>query len=193
MDRGESGVGRADGAGIFGGRVGGEPGALVFDEAGGFVVDVANAFEGERAGDVVGVAVGGGPEGGGPAIGGLEEFGELFAEVGVTRTVVVKVVVELVGDGGELLEEVVEIVFAAGSAGLGDEFLDSFRAGVEEFDKGGDAVGGDVGGLAELLDLGVGHGFVGVLGVEGERGEKKQEGGERAEDAMVGERRGHGG
>jgi hypothetical protein len=51
-----------DGGGIvlifFGGRVGGEPGLLVFDEFGGLFAEIADGFEGQLAGDVVGLVVG---------------------------------------------------------------------------------------------------------------------------------------
>ncbi len=77
--------------------------------------------------------------------------------------VVVEVVVELVGDGGELLEEVVGVLFAAGLAGVGEEVLDGFVAGVEELDEDEDAIVGEVGGVAELLDLAFGEGGVVAL------------------------------
>src|ERR1035437_7606967 len=58
---------------------------------------------------VVGLVVGWGFDGGGPALGGFEDLGQGLAQVGVARAVVVEVVGELVGDGGELLEEVVGV------------------------------------------------------------------------------------
>ena len=83
--------------------------------------------------------------------------------------VVVEVVVELVGDGGELLEEVVGVLFAAGLARMGVEVLDGLVAGVEELDEDEDAIVGEVGGVAELLDLTFGESGVVALGVEGQR------------------------
>ena len=81
--------------------------------------------------------------------------------------VVVEVVVELVGDGGELLKEVVGVLLATGAAGMGVEVVDLLDAEVEEFDEEEDALVGVVAGLADLLDLGVGEGGVARLGVEG--------------------------
>ena len=100
-----------------------EPGDLVGVDFGGGFAEVADGFEGDFAGDVVGLVVGRGLEGGGPAVGGVEDFGQGFAEVGVAGAVVVEVVGELVGDGGELDDEVVGILFAAGAAGFGVEVL----------------------------------------------------------------------
>jgi hypothetical protein len=155
--------------------VGGEEGALVFDEAGGFFADVADALEGELAGDGVGVDLGGDAEAGGPTVGGFEELGELLAEVAMAWAVVVQVVVEFVGDGGELLEEVMEVLIAAGAAGLGYEILDGFGASVEELNKDDYAIRGDVGRLAELLDFGLREaGFAPLEGVE-RRGCKEEE------------------
>ena len=74
----------------------------------------------------------------------------------MSRLVIVKIVVELVGDGGELFEEVVKILFAAGPAWLRKEVLDGVHASVEELDEDKDAVGRNVRGIAELLDLGLG-------------------------------------
>ena len=90
--------------------------------------------------------------------------------------VVVEVVVELVGDGGELFEEVVGVLFAAGFAGVGEEILDGLVAGVEELDEDEDAVGGEVGGVAELLDLAFRERGVGVLRVQGQSESQEDEG-----------------
>ena len=38
------------------------------------------------------------------------------------RAVVIQIVVEFVGDGGELVEEVVGVLFAAGFAGMSSSF-----------------------------------------------------------------------
>ena len=62
--------------------------------------------------------------------------------------VVVEVVVELVGDGSELLEEIVGVLLATGLARVGEEILDGFVAGVEKFDEEENAVGGIVGCFA---------------------------------------------
>ena len=110
-------------------------------------------FEGQLAREVVGGVVGRLFDVGGPALGGVDEFGQGFADVAMVGAVVVEVVVELVGDGGELFEEVVSVLFAAGFAGVGEEILDRLVAGVEELDEDHDAIVGDVGGVAELLDL----------------------------------------
>ena len=80
--------------------------------------------------------------------------------------VVVEVVVELVGDGGELLQQIVGILFATGAAWTGVHLLNAFDPGVQELDEDEDAVVGVVGGVAELLDLAVGEGGVVPLGVE---------------------------
>jgi hypothetical protein len=133
-----------------------------------------NGFEGESAGDVVGFVVGRGLEIGRPALGGFEEFGKGFADVAVAGAVVVEVVVEFVGDGGELLEEIVGVLPSAGFARVGEEILDRFVAGVEEFDEEENAVGGIVGGFAELLDFAVGESGFRFLGVQGES-EREQE------------------
>jgi hypothetical protein len=77
--------------------------------------------------------------------------------------VVVQVVVELVGDVGELLEEVVGVLFAARFAWVGEEILDLLVAGVEELDEDEDAIAGIVGGVAELLDLAFRHSTVAAL------------------------------
>ncbi len=146
--------------GFFGGWVGGEPGLLVFDELGGFFADVADGFESQLAGEVVGCVLGWLLEVGGPALGGIEELGQGFADVAVVGAVVVEIVVELVGDGGELLEQVVGVLLAAGLAWVGVEILDGFVAGVEELDEDEDAIVGEVGGLAELLDLAFGESVV---------------------------------
>ena len=79
---------------------------------------------------------------GGPAIGGFEQLGQRLADVAVARAVVVEVVLELVGDGGELLEEIVRVLFAAGTARMGEEIVDGVGAVVEELDEDEDAVAG---------------------------------------------------
>jgi len=153
---------------FFRGWVGGEPGALLLDHLGSLFAEVTDGFEGYLAGDVVGFVVGWGFDGGGPAVGGVDELGKGFADVLVVGAVVVKVVVELVGERGELLEEVMCVLFAAGTAGDGVEILDALGAGVEELDVEENAVGGDVGGFADLLDLGLGECVLVALGVDGQ-------------------------
>ena len=101
---------------VFGGWMGGEPGLLLFDEARGLFADVTDGFEGKFAGEIVDGVFGGLFQVGGPALGGVEEFGQRLADVAVVGAVVVEVVVELVGDGGELFEQVVGVLFAAGFA-----------------------------------------------------------------------------
>jgi hypothetical protein len=105
---------------------------------------------------------------GGPAFGGVDELGQDFADVLVVGAVVVQIVVELVGDGGELVEKVVGVLFAAGFAGVGEEILNPLVARVEELDKDEDAVAGVVGGFAELLDLAFGHDVIVALSVKGQ-------------------------
>ncbi len=95
--------------------------------------------------------------------------------------VVVEVVGELVGDGGELKDEVVGVLLAAGAAGMGVEVVEFLGAEVEEVDEEEDAVGGVVAGLADLVDLGLGEGGVARLGAE-----------RRGEDEKVRRRRGGG-
>jgi len=145
---------------FFGGRVGGEPGLLIFDELGGFLADIADGFQGEFAREIVGGVFRGLFDVGRPAFRGFEELGQGFADVAVVGAVVVEVVVELVGYGGELFEEVVGVFFAARFARMGEEILDGFVAGVEELDEDEDAIVGDVGGVAKLLDLSFGEGFI---------------------------------
>src|ERR1019366_3261759 len=73
---------------------------------------------------------------------------------------------EFVGDGGELDEEIVSVLLAAGAAGLGVEVLNCLGARVEEFDEEDDAVAGDKASIAHLIDLLLGEGRPLLLGVE---------------------------
>jgi hypothetical protein len=146
--------------------MGGEPGLLVFNETGGFFADVADGLESQFAGEVVGGVLGRLFEGGGPPLGGVEEFGKGLADVAVVRTVVVKVVVKLVCDGGELLEQIVGVLLAARFAWVGEEILNGLGTGVEEFDEDKDAIGGEVRRLAELLHLTLREGALVGLSVE---------------------------
>jgi hypothetical protein len=159
---------------FFWGRVGEEPGFLFFDELRGLIVEIADSFEGEPSRDVVGLVVGWSFQIGGPALGGFDQLGQGFADVAVAGAIVVQIVVELVGDGGELLEEIVGVLLAAGLARAGEEILDGFVAGIEEFDEKEDAVAGIIGGFAELLDFAVGESGFGSLGVQG-KSEREQE------------------
>jgi len=143
-----------------------EPGSLGGGQFGGVFAEVPGGFQGQFAGDFVGVASGDGLECGGPAIRGVEDLGKGLAEIEVARAVVVQVVGELVGDGGELVEELAGILLAAGAAGFGVEVMEFLGAEVEEFDEEEDAVGGDVARVADLLDFLVGEGRFGNLGVE---------------------------
>ena len=105
------------------------------------------------------------------------------ADVDAAGAVVVEVVGELVGDGGELKDEVVGVLLAAGTAGMGVEVVQLLGAQVEELDEEKDAVGGVVAVLSDLVDLGLGEGGVAGLGAE-RRGEGEEEGegeGEAAE------------
>ena len=160
---------------FFGWGVGGEPDLLLFDELCGLFPYVADGFEGEFARDAVDFVVGWRFQGRRPALRGFEEFGQRLANVAVAGAVVVEVVVELVGDGGELLKEVVGVLLAARLAGVGEEVLDGLVAGVEEFDEDQDAVVGDVGGVTELLDLAFGEGGVAALRVEVRREDQQDE------------------
>jgi hypothetical protein len=164
--------------GFFRRRMREEPGLLLFDELRGLVVEIADGFEGEPTGDIVGFVIGWGLQVGRPALGGVDELGKGFADVAVARTVVVEVVVELVGDGGELLEEVVCVLFATGFARVGEEILDGFVAGIEEFDEEENAVAGIIGDLSELLDFALGECGLGALSVE-VRSRQEQKEGER--------------
>jgi hypothetical protein len=162
--------------------VGCEPGLLFFDEVSGFFADVADGFEGQLSGEVVCGVFGRLFDVGGPALGSVEEFGQGFANVAVVGAVVVQVIVQLVGDVGELLEEVVGVLFASGFAGAGEEILNCLVAGVEKFDEDEDAIVGDVGGVAELLDLAFREGTVAALGAKGQDQSEENEGeGEPAE------------
>jgi len=160
--------------GFLGGWGGGEPGLLVFDELRGFFADVANGFESKFAREVVGCVFRRLLDVGGPAFGGVEEFGQSFADIAVTGAVVVEVVVEFVGDGGELLEEVVGVLLASGFARMSEEVLDGFGADVEEFDKDENAIVGVVGGCAELFDLAFGESAVVGLSVKGQSKSKEE-------------------
>jgi hypothetical protein len=146
--------------------MGGEPGLLLFDEVRDLFANVTDGFEGKFAREVVDGIFRGLFQVGGPALGGVKEFGQRFADVAVVRTVVVEVVVELVGDGGELFEQVVRVLFATGFARMGEEVLDCLVAGVEKLDEDENTIVGKVGGLAELLDLAFREGRVGTLSVE---------------------------
>jgi hypothetical protein len=154
-----------------------EPGLLLSDELRGLIVEIANGFEGEPTGDVVGLVVGRGFQVGGPALGGFNQLGQGFANVAVTGAVVVQIVVELVGDGSELLEEIVGVLLAAGLTRSGEEILYGFVAGIEKLDENKNAVVGIVGDLSELLYFAVGKGGVGTLGGNGrsKREQKKDE------------------
>ena len=81
----------------------GEPGLLVCEELCGFFADVADGLESQFAGEIVGGVFRRLLEIGGPTLGGVKELGQRFADVAVIGAVVVEVVVELVGDVGELL------------------------------------------------------------------------------------------
>jgi hypothetical protein len=70
----------------------------------------------------------------------------------------------------------VGVLFAAGFAGVGEEVLDPFVARVEELDEDEDAIAGEVGGFAELLDLAFRHGIVFALSVEGQSKSEENEG-----------------
>jgi hypothetical protein len=157
-----------------------EPGGLVVGELGGVFAEVAEGLEGEAAGDVVGVVFGEGVEGGGPAGDGGEDFGEGAAQIDVAGAVVVEVVGELVGDGGELKDEVVGVLLAARVAGVGVEVVQFLGAEVEKLDEEKDAVGGIVAVLADLVDLSLGEGGVAWLGAEGRGEGKKREGEDEA-------------
>ena len=176
----ESGLaGNVDGAVFvlvfFGGRMGGEPCLLLFDEPGGLFAEVADRFEGELAGDVVSVVVGRRLQAGGPAFGGFEELGESLANVAVMRAIVVEVVSQLVGDGGELLEEIVGVLLPAGPAWMGEERLYVFVAIVQKFNEDHDAVVGDIGRRAKLFDFGVGEDVIFGLSVQGHNEGKQNE------------------
>lgn len=165
--------------------MGGEPGLLVFDELGGFFPKIVDGFEGDFAGDAVGFVVGRGLQVGRPALGGIDQLGERFADVAMMNAVVLEIVIELIGDGGELLEEVVRVLFAPRAAGVGEEVLDGLVALVEKFDKDDDAVAGVIGGGSELVDLGVGEDVIFFLGVErrGEDEDGRQDEGERQRES----------
>ena len=66
-----------------------EPGVLLGGELGGGLAEVADGFEGELAGDGVGLVLGRGLEFGGPAVDGGEDFGQGLAQVGMAGAVVV--------------------------------------------------------------------------------------------------------
>ena len=69
--------------------------------------------------------------------------------------VVVEVVGELVGDRGELAEQLAGVLFAAGAARLGVEVLDLLEAEIVEFDEEEDAIAGEVARLADLVGFAV--------------------------------------
>ena len=147
-------------------RMGGEPGFLVCNELGGVLAEIIDGVKSQLARDVVGLIVGWGLNVGGPAVGGLKEFGEGFADVAVAGAVIVEVVFQFVGDGSELFEEVVGVLLAAGVMRIREEVMKGADALVEKLDEDEDAVARDVSGVAELFDLGVRERVVVALGVE---------------------------
>jgi len=67
----------------------------------------------------------------------------------------------------------VGVLLTAGAARFGVEVVDLVGAEVEELDEEEDAVGGEVAGVADLFDFGVGQGGFALLSVE--RGEAERE------------------
>jgi len=92
----------------------------------------------------------------------------------VSRTVVVEVVVEFVGDAGELFEEIVEVLLTTRFAWADGQGLDGFSADVEQLDEDEDTIVGDVGGVAQLFYLSIGHRIALALGVHRQREEHKE-------------------
>lgn len=150
-----------------------EPDGLFGGEFGCGFAEVADGFESKLAGDAVCLIVRRGFEGGGPAVGCFEDFGQGAPQVGMAWAIVVEVIGEFVSDGCELIEEVVGVLLATGAARLCVEIGDFLCAEVEEFDECEDTVGGVVAEFANLFDLGLGEGVVGMLGVQG-RGEDEE-------------------
>jgi hypothetical protein len=134
-------------------RVGGKPGLLVLDEVFGVFAEVADGLERELTGDVVGVVVGWGLDDGGPAVDGAEELWQGLADVAVAGAVLVQVVFEVVSDGRELLEHVMDVLLAAGAAGARGQFADRLRALIHEPDEGQDALVGEAIGVTEFFDF----------------------------------------
>jgi hypothetical protein len=89
--------------------------------------------------------------------------------------IVVKVVIEFVGDGCELLHEIVGVLFASRFAGMSVEVLYFLVACVEELDKDEDAVVWKIGGLAQLLDLAFGECAISTLRTDGQSKREDQE------------------
>jgi hypothetical protein len=154
---------------FFGGRVSGKPGLLISDELRGFFADVADGLKGKFAREVICGVFGRLFEVGGPALGGVEKLGQDFTDVAMVGTVVVEVVVEFVGDGGKLLEEIVCVFFATGFARVSEEILDGLVARIEELDEDQNAIAGDIGGVAKLLDLSFRESALATLGMERQR------------------------
>jgi hypothetical protein len=75
----------------------------------------------------------------------------------VAGTVVCQVVVEFIGDRGELLQQVVGVLFPAGATWLRIHILDALHARVQKFDEQQDGLGGYVAGLPHLLNFFVGE------------------------------------
>lgn len=165
---------------MFGWRVGGKPDSLLFDELGGGFAEIANGLQSQFAGDVVGFVVCGRFEGCGPTLGGAQELGESLAEVAVGWAVVVEVIVELVGNVSELFEEIVDVLFASRLARTVSEGFDGLRALVQKLDEDEDAIAGDVGGVAKLLNFGIGERSRFALGVQGREKKQKESEGEDA-------------
>ena len=91
-----------------------EVGDLFRQQLFGGVVGVGHGGERELAGYVVAVVGRGGAQCALPALCGLCELWEGFAQIAVLRAVLVEVVIELIGDVGNLREEVVQVKLAAG-------------------------------------------------------------------------------
>ena len=158
-------------------RMGGEPRLLLSDHLGGLFAEIADGLERQPALDVVGVVVRRRLDGGGPAFKSIDEFRKRLADVAVAGTVVVEVVIELVCEGSELLEEIVGVLLAAGTAGFRVEILQGLDADVDELDEDHDTVIGDVSGVAEFFDLFFGESGFSALCAEWQR--ESQEGEEK--------------
>jgi len=89
--------------------------------------------------------------------------------------VVVQVVVELVGDGGELLEEVVGVLFAARLRGWAKRSWILLLRASRSLMKTRMRFAGEVGGFAELLDLPSDIAFIVALSVKGQSESEENE------------------
>src|SRR6185312_6761970 len=132
-----------------------KPRFLRRDKLGSVVPKISDRFKSQLAGYVISGIVGRGLDVRRPAVCSLDKFRQRLADVTVPRGIVVEVVLQLVGDGGELLKEIVSILFAAGTAWMREQVMDGPGTFVKEFNEDHDAVARNIRRVAKLLYLSV--------------------------------------